>query len=149
MAWTNAIRPVATMSPGLSDRLTVMSAGAETRRPSDGMETTMATFIAIGYGDEAGYERTAPELRAAAHAHDARLQADGVLIGIAGAPMQVRNTNGEGVTTASASYLRSGLPVAGFAVIEASTLADAIAMVAGTPCSIAHGVVEVWPLITP
>jgi len=32
------------------------------------------------------------------------------------------------------------------AVIEAATIEDAIALVAGTPCSVAHGVVEVWPL---
>jgi hypothetical protein len=106
----------------------------------------MAKFITIGYGDEAGYERTAPELRDAAHAHDERLQADGVLMGIAGSPVQVRNTNDEGVTMTPMPYLRSDLPVAGFAVIEAATIDDAVALVAGTPCAVAHGVVEVWPL---
>jgi hypothetical protein len=109
----------------------------------------MATFITIGYGAQADYERTAPELRDAAHAHDEKLRANGVLMGIAGNPVQVRNTNGEGVTTANASYLRSDLPVAGFAVIEAATLEDAVALVAGTPCSVAGGVVEVWPLLAP
>jgi hypothetical protein len=38
------------------------------------------------------------------------------------------------------------LPVAGFAVIEAATLADAVELVSRTPCAVAHGVVEVWPL---
>jgi hypothetical protein len=38
------------------------------------------------------------------------------------------------------------LPVAGFAVIEAATLADAVNLVSQTPCAVAHGVVEVWPL---
>jgi hypothetical protein len=107
----------------------------------------MATFITIGYGDQAGYDRTAPALRDAAHAHDERLTASGVLMGVAGNPVQVRNTNGDGVTTTNASYLRSDLPVAGFAVIEAETLDDAVALVAGTPCSVAGGVVEVWPLV--
>jgi hypothetical protein len=36
--------------------------------------------------------------------------------------------------------------VAGFSVIEADTLAEAVELVAGTPCAVAHGVVEVWPL---
>jgi hypothetical protein len=58
----------------------------------------MAKFITIGYGDEAGYQRTAPELRDVAHAFDERLQADGVLMGTAGGPVQMRNTEGKGVT---------------------------------------------------
>ena len=42
--------------------------------------------------------------------------------------------------------MASALPVAGFAVIEAASLADAIDKVSKVPCAIAHGVVEVWPL---
>ena len=42
--------------------------------------------------------------------------------------------------------MTSGLPVAGFGLIEAADLDQAIAMVAGTPCAVAYGVVEVWPL---
>jgi hypothetical protein len=41
------------------------------------------------------------------------------------------------------------LPLAGFAVIEAIDLADAIEKVSRTPCAVAHGVVEVWPLEQP
>jgi hypothetical protein len=106
----------------------------------------MAMFITIGYGDAAGYERTPPELREAAHAHDERLVGAGVLMGVAGTPIQVRNTEGDGVRTAPGAYMRSDLPVAGFAVIEAATIDDAVTLVAGTPCSVAHGLVEVWPL---
>jgi hypothetical protein len=106
----------------------------------------MARFVTIGYGDEAGYERTAPSVRDAAHAHDARLEAAGALVGIAGDPVQVRNPDGGGVETRDGAYLRSDLPIAGFAVIEASDLDDAIRLVSGTPCAVAHGVVEVWPL---
>ena len=36
--------------------------------------------------------------------------------------------------------------VAGFAIIEADTLAEAVEMVSRTPCAVAQGVVEVWPL---
>jgi hypothetical protein len=106
----------------------------------------MGTFITIGYGDEAGYERTPPALRDAAHAHDADLVEGGALMGIAGAPTQVRNPEATGITTTSGAYARTDLPVAGFAVIEAESLEEAIALVAHSPCAIAHGVVEVWPL---
>ena len=70
----------------------------------------MATFITIGYGDEAGYERTPPELRKAAHAHDARLVDAGVLMGVAGAPIQVRNTEGAGVATTSGPFMALTCP---------------------------------------
>lgn len=106
----------------------------------------MAKFITIGYGDGNGYERTAAAVRHAAHAHDARLKAGGALMGIAGQPVQVRNTDDAGVTTDAGAYMHSTLPVAGFAVIEADDLEAAIVMVSKTPCAVAHGVVEVWPL---
>ena len=43
-------------------------------------------------------------------------------------------------------FMRAGLPVAGFAVIEAANLEEAVEMVSRTPCAVANGVVEVWPL---
>ena len=106
----------------------------------------MARFVTIGYGDEAGYERTAPEVRDAAHAHDARLAEGGVEMGIAGTPVQVRNHDAAGVQHAGGTVPGVVLPVAGFAVIEADTLADAVEIVSRTPCAVAQGVVEVWPL---
>jgi len=106
----------------------------------------MPRFLTIGYGDRAGYDRTDPSIREAAHAHDERLRAEGALMGIAGRPVQVRNHDGMGVDTAEGPFLRSELPVAGFAVVEAPTLEEAAALVSMTPCAVAHGVVEVWPL---
>jgi hypothetical protein len=106
----------------------------------------MATFITIGYGDRQGYERTDPAVRDAAHAHDARLRADGALMGVAGEPVQVRNHDDPGVQTTPGAFMRSDLPIAGFAVIEAESAEEAARLVSATPCSVAHGVVEVWPL---
>jgi hypothetical protein len=106
----------------------------------------MPKFVTIGYGDRAGYERTAPEVRNAAHARDEELRTRGSLMGIAGGPVQVRNPDAAGIQTTSGPYMSSPLPVAGFAVIEAADLSEAILMVSQVPCAVAHGVVEVWPL---
>jgi hypothetical protein len=106
----------------------------------------MPKFITIGYGDKAGYDGTPQQVRDAAHEHDAKLKAEGALIGIAGRPVQVRNPEAAGVETRDGAFMSSQLPIAGFAVIEAADLADAIAKVANVPCAVAHGVVEVWPL---
>ncbi len=106
----------------------------------------MATFITIGYGDQAGYDATREEVMQAAHAHDQRLRQCGAVMGIAGAPVQVRNCDDDGVSTVAAPFLKSELPVAGFALIEADSLSAAIEQVSHTPCAVGHGVVEVWPL---
>ncbi|MET7832532.1 YciI family protein [Micromonospora sediminicola] len=106
----------------------------------------MPTFITIGYGDQDGYDRTDPAVRDAAHAHDGRLRASGTRMGVAGEPVQVRNHDDAGTEVRSGPFLTSALPVGGFAVIEAASMEEAIEQVAGTPCAVAHGVVEVWPL---
>ena len=107
----------------------------------------MPKFVTIGYGDRAGYDRTPEPLRAAAHANDARLVAAGALMGLAGSCVQVRNPEDAGGGQGAGPYMRTDLPLAGFAVIEATSLEEAVRLVSGSPCAIAHGVVEVWPLL--
>ena len=106
----------------------------------------MPKFITIGYGDQEGHDRTSKEIRDAAHAHDSKLISMGAVTGIAGTPVQVRNPDGQAVETTEGPYMRTDLPIAGFAVIEAENLEHAIELVSQTPCAVAHGVVEVWPL---
>jgi hypothetical protein len=109
----------------------------------------MPKFVTIGYGDEAGYRRTAAPIRDAAHAQDAALEKAGAVIGMAGKPIQVRNPDAAKVTTQDSPFMNSSLPVAGFALIEAKNIEEAISLVSKTPCAVAHGVVEVWPLEEP
>jgi hypothetical protein len=106
----------------------------------------MPKFITIGYGDTAGYDHTPRPLRDAAHAQDEKLRSEGAVMGIAGTPVQVRNPQARGIETLDGPFMSSALPIAGFAVIEATDLADAIEKVSRVPCAVAHGVVEVWPL---
>ena len=106
----------------------------------------MPKFVTIGYGDRAGYESTPVDVRDAAHAYDAELRKRGALMGVAGVPVQVRNTLAAGVRTKNSPFMSSALPIAGFAVIDAADLAEAITIVSKTPCAVAHGIVEVWPL---
>ena len=106
----------------------------------------MPMFVTIGYGDREGYDRTAPLVRNAAHAHDTALRERGAEMGMADTPLQVRNPDAAGIETTSGPFMVSALPVAGFAMIEAVDLAEAVEMVSRTPCAVAHGVVEVWPL---
>jgi hypothetical protein len=109
-------------------------------------ENFMPKFVTIGYGDRAGYDRTPQAVRDDAHAHDAALIESGVLIGIAGQVLQVRNPENTGVRVVEGAFLRSDLPVAGFALLEADTIEAAIEIVSRSPCAVAQGLIEVWPL---
>ncbi|MEZ2409026.1 transcription initiation protein [Bosea sp. RCC_152_1] len=106
----------------------------------------MPKFVTIGYGDRAGYDRTPQPIGDAAHAQDTKLRSEGAVMGIASAPVQVRNPEARGVETLDGPFMSSALPIAGFAIIEAADLVDAIEKVSQVPCAVAHGVVEVWPL---
>ncbi|GAB2804870.1 YciI family protein [Lentzea nigeriaca] len=103
-------------------------------------------FVTIGYGDREGYDRTDEAVRDEAHAHDERLRAAGAEMGIAGKPVQVRNPGNTGTIVDDGPFLQSALPVAGFAIIEAESLDEAVKLVSNTPCAVGYGVVEVWPL---
>jgi hypothetical protein len=98
----------------------------------------MATFITIGYGDAAGYDRVSDERKRAAHGRDDELRAAGALVGIAGDPVAVRNPDGAGVRIEHGTYRHSALPITGFAVLEADDLDAAIERVSQTPCAVAH-----------
>ena len=106
----------------------------------------MPKFLTIGYGDQVGYDRTPQDVRDAAHKQDAKLRSAGALMGIAGTPVQTRNPDAARLETTDGPFMSSPLPVAGFAVIEAADLDEAIQLVSKVPCAVAHGVVEVWPI---
>jgi hypothetical protein len=59
---------------------------------------------------------------------------------------QLRNPEAAGPETRDGPFMSSALPVAGFAIIEAADMAEAVKKISGVPCAVAHGVVEMWPL---
>jgi hypothetical protein len=107
----------------------------------------MPLFLTIGYGDQEGYDRTSASVRDRAHAHDASLVARGMRGGRVGTPVQVRRPGGGDLTRSPGAFLRSDLPVAGMTLLEADDLEHAVELVSWTPCAVADGVVEVWPLL--
>jgi hypothetical protein len=106
----------------------------------------MPRYVTIGYGDRSGYDRTAKAVRDAAHAADAQRVRAGDVMGVAGKPVQVRNHDAVQVEVKQGPFLSADLPLAGFALIEAADLDAAIEIAARSPCAVAQGVVEVWPL---
>lgn len=106
----------------------------------------MPKFLTIGYGDRAGYDKTPEAIRQMAHQNDDVLAAKGAVVGVAGKPVQVRNPEGSGIVVTEGAFQQSALPIAGFAIIDAAGIEDAVDMVSGSPCAVAHGVIEIWPL---
>lgn len=88
------------------------------------MKILVAKFITIGYGDQRGYELTDASMRNAAQAHDARMKDGGAMIGMAGAPVQVRNHDDAGVRTIAGPYMHSSLPLAGHQAALPANLAS-------------------------
>lgn len=137
--------PVNIFCTKATDKLLAFSFAVVAGKMSNG-DQTMPKFVTIGYGDQAGYDRTPRAVRDAAHAQDAKLRAEGAVIGIAGKPVQVRNPEAAHLETRSGPFMSSALSIAGFAIIEAADMAEAIEKVSHVPCAVAHGVVEIWPL---
>jgi hypothetical protein len=48
--------------------------------------------------------------------------------------------------TTQTSFAQSSVPLAGFSIIEAADMNEAIALVANTPCARAKGAIEIRPL---
>jgi hypothetical protein len=48
--------------------------------------------------------------------------------------------------TTQTSFAQSSVPLAGFSIIEAADIQEAIALVANTPCARAKGAIEIRPL---
>lgn len=106
----------------------------------------LGKYVTIGFVDRQGYDRTETAVRDAAHAANARLQRSGAVMGRAGSPVQVRNHDDLEVSLTHGRFSTSELPIAGFGIIEAATIEEAIDLASKNPCAVAHGVVEVWPL---
>ncbi len=47
---------------------------------------------------------------------------------------------------AEGPFARSEAPLAGFGVVEARDLDEAVSLVSKTPCAVARGAVEIWPV---
>ncbi len=47
----------------------------------------------------------------------------------------------------SEAYAASDAPLVGFSILEAVDLHEAVELVAGTPCAVAGGAIEVRPLV--
>ena len=106
-------------------------------------------FLCLAYGDEAGLNRLSASDKDEAFAADADIRARGNLMS-AVRPEVSTVTNWDGnIRLTDTPYAKHALALAGFSVIEAQTLDEALRLVAKTPCARADGYIEVRALWEP
>jgi hypothetical protein len=105
-------------------------------------------FLCLAYGAEAGWNELSKSEQDALLAQDDRLRARGdIVAAVEQTPITVTAWSGTPVTRERA-FAHSDVPLAGFAIVEAASLDEAIELVAKTPCARAKGAIELRPIST-
>jgi hypothetical protein len=100
-------------------------------------------YLCLAYGDEKDWKVLSKGEQDALLAQDQILLKRGDLVAAVGTTVTtVRAWDGTPSVTEGA-FAESRAPLAGFSVIEANDLSEAIRLVAGTPCARAKGAIEI------
>lgn len=104
-------------------------------------------FLCLAYGDEKDWTALPEARRGELLAQDEVLRRRGDLVAVLGEPTVVRAWDGSPDLSADA-YATGPAPLVGFSIVEARDLEEAVHLVAGTPCAVARGAIEIRPLIS-
>ena len=103
-------------------------------------------FLCLAYGRAEDWDELSEARRAELLAQDEVLRQRGDLVAVVGEPTVVQAWHGP-VTTTAEAYATGAAPLVGFSIVEAEDLDQAVALVAGTPCAVARGAIEVRPVL--
>lgn len=102
-------------------------------------------FLVLAYGTEKDWLALSEAERSRLLAQDDVLRSRGDIVAAVGDATTVRTRDGA-PELRDVPVAASDLPLAGFGVIEARDVDEAVALVAQTPCAVAGGAVELHPL---
>ncbi len=103
-------------------------------------------YLCLAYGDEAAWNALTKKEQDALLAQDEVLRTRGdLVVAVHNEATVMRAWEGKPTTTGG-PFAHSNLPLAGFGIIEAKDLNEAIALVASTPCARAKGAIEIRPI---
>ena len=103
-------------------------------------------FLCLAYGNEKDWNALSKSEQDELLAQDEVLRRRGDLVAPVGSPTTLRAWGGAPSTT-DGPFSESNVPLAGFSVIEARDLDEAIELTANTPCARAKGAVELRPIL--
>jgi hypothetical protein len=105
-------------------------------------------FLCLAYGAEEGWNELSKNEQDALLAQDDRLRARGdIVAAVEQTPITVTAWDGTPVSRERA-FAHSDVPLAGFGILEAASVDEAIQLVAKTPCARAKGAIELRPIST-
>jgi hypothetical protein len=99
----------------------------------------------LAYGDGKDFELLSKSERVKAFEQDELIRKRGGITATVRPATTVRSSNGKTETSAGA-FAVGGAPLAGFSFIDAKDVDEIIELVSKTPCAVASGAIEVWPL---
>ncbi len=103
-------------------------------------------YLVLAYGDEKDWKVLSKREQDALLAQDEVMRKRGdIVAAVQPTATMVRAWDGIPATT-DGTFAISDLPLAGFGIIEAANLEEAVRLVAQTPCARAKGVVELRPI---
>lgn len=101
-------------------------------------------FLCLAFGDEKGWNSLTDDEKDEVLAQDAVIRERGATMSAVRPQVtSVRNWDRKLEVTDRPSA--TGLPLAGFSIIEAETVDEVVELVANTPCARARGVIEIRP----
>lgn len=103
-------------------------------------------FLCLAYGREEDWVVLSPERQQELLAADHVQRERGDVVGAVGEPTVVQSWEGADHPR-NEPFASGAAPLAGFSLIEASDLDEAIRLIEATPCAVAGGAVEVRPLL--
>jgi len=104
-------------------------------------------FLCLAYGDEKDWKALSKEEQDEFLAQDQVVRSKGALMGAVKTDVTtVRAWDGNAKVTED-PLANSGLPLAGFSIIDAKDIDEVVQLVAGTPCARAKGAIEIRPIL--
>jgi hypothetical protein len=105
-------------------------------------------YLCLAFGTEEDWKKLGRREQDELLAQDERLRSRGdIVAALRPGATAIRAWYGDTVVS-HAPFSNSSLPLAGFSIIEAADLDEAIRLVADTPCARAKGFVEIRPIAT-
>lgn len=105
-------------------------------------------YLCLAYGREEPWLALPRERRDELLAADDELRRRGALVAVLGEATVVRAWDGT-PQRSSEPYAEGAAPLVGFSIVEAGSLDEVVDLVAGTPCAVARGAIEIRPIVEP
>lgn len=102
-------------------------------------------FLCLAYGSEDGWNTLSKTEKQDVLARDAVIRDRGNLMSAVQTAVTCVSNWGGTLEVKKEAYAQHNLPLAGFSVIEAESVAEVIELVANTPCARARGFIEIRP----